>query len=103
MALSLMSLTAIGSYGFLTRASPHGKRSIVTPHRAGRIVLAKADMRDLHGIARLDATVRAPLRAATPRPRLVDDQAKSRADLAPWRHQSTGTLLLDRWRGHRHR
>jgi predicted nucleic acid-binding Zn-ribbon protein len=96
-----MTLTAIGSYGFLTMAHlQHQVAAQETVNRdaaplAQRIAIAEAEVRDLDGrIARLVAMVKAATTRGYTKSAmgLVDDHAKSRAELVAERQQAAERL-----------
>jgi hypothetical protein len=101
MVLALMTLTAIGSYGFLTRA--HLQHQVAAQETVDRdaapivqqIALAQATVADLDGqIARLDAMVKTATGKGWTRTAmaLVGRQAASRAALVAERQQAAGRL-----------
>jgi hypothetical protein len=95
-----MTLTAIGSYGFLTMA--HLQHQVAAQETvcdaaplAQRIAIAEAEVRDLDGrIARLVAMVKAATTRGYTKSAmgLVDDHAKSRAELVAERQQAAERL-----------
>jgi hypothetical protein len=103
MVLALMTLTAIGSWGYLTRA--HLQHQVTAQEMvdrdaapiAQRIALAEFNVRDLDGqVAELDDMVRAATGRGYTKTamRLVDGQAKRRADLVAQR-QAAAQRLAD--------
>jgi hypothetical protein len=99
--LALMTLTTIGSYGFLTRA--HLQHQVAAQEAAGpdaaplaqRIALAQAAVTDFDGqVGELDDMVRAATRRGYTKNamRLVGEQATHRADLVAQR-QATAEQL----------
>jgi hypothetical protein len=101
MALALMVLTAVGTYGYLTRAHlAHQVESIETIERdaaplAQRIELATPELRDLDGrIVQRDDLVRAATSRGYTRTAmaLVGDQAQARAALVAQRQAAAGRL-----------